>query len=88
VRCISALQLVCFYYVFTTFTTVGYGTSTAPRNQRFNVNDEWFFASGDISASSDGERVSANNGRFLSEYSAFHGTDDPLKKRLLHLGFS
>jgi hypothetical protein len=75
---ISLAQLVCFYYVLTTFTTVGYG----PKPRMNCVVSKWrflsvfifarpyeiafvFFNTGDISASTDGERVWAPDAMIL-----------------------
>jgi hypothetical protein len=64
-------QLVCFYYVITTFTTVGYGAFleifTFPMNDKAHSynrgcnerhNDYLIVVAGDISALTNGERVS------------------------------
>ena len=53
-----SLQLVCFYYVLTTFTTVGYGEWDSVIRYTCHgqlISDS--FASGDIFATTEGERV-------------------------------
>ena len=53
------LQLVCFYYVLTTFTTVGYGDIFhffVPHGKMLVLN-HINLSAGDIYATSEGERV-------------------------------
>jgi hypothetical protein len=58
------LQLVCFYYVLTTFTTVGYGEYFAlpimSLNQASIIIPYLFCFTGDIYALTNGERVSSS----------------------------
>ncbi len=51
------LQLVCFYYVLTTFTTVGYGNCQSEIIIPIYRSTDRLFAAGDVSATSSGERV-------------------------------
>ena len=57
---LTFLQLLCFYFVFTTFTTVGYGTLSA-HNFVADILKSMteMCCAGDIYALTDGERVSA-----------------------------
>ncbi len=57
---ILLLQLLCFYYVLTTFTTVGYGESVSqfcPNLVSDSYSAPHIPSAGDIFATSEGERV-------------------------------